>query len=538
MHTTRISKNCGLVALIGGAVACGQAKPPVDDQSTDSTDETTSGVGSSAVSPSTGTGSSHGVSPQDTASTNASSNPTGTTNPVDPNPTSNVAPGSTGSTSGAPSDTDEETSTNVAPGDCSIIPMATLSEHIATVGIVTFTTDTTVETAKVEFAPAAGGTTITAPVDVAAAEYRTLLLGMKPDTVYNYRVIVNDNCTSDEQQLTTSTIPLTVDVPDIDVTPGMSPGYYVVSITGGAEQNIILDGDGDIVWYGPVATEEGGFGGTGGNSRAKLDFESKYMWSVAGNPACCTGSGGMNRVSMDGSEVETSFDEVDKRHHDVTALPGGVMTFLVHSGECSAIVERSPDGSVKTVVSDTSTLYPKGMECHPNSIHYHVEDDSYTLGDRLASLYVKIKRDGELVWQLGAANPKGPIFAGAGTWDINHGHHMFMQDGKLHFLLFNNGEFGGNSIVREFELDEANMMATPTWTYDEDLDASVLGEVQRLPNGDTMIVYTENGIIREVDSASETVGEFSLAGCQIGYVDYRPTLYGTPTKAMLDYTFE
>lgn len=546
-------RNCGPLTFLGCALACGQTeKSDTSGNPSNSSTGTDSSVPTSSSGPviATSGGNAETVAPVAQTGVNPESGPTSaagstTTNPNAVAPVESVAPsnvdpavsGSASNTSQDPT-SGQQTTTDVEVNDCGVVPSATLSQHIATVGIVTFTSTTTVTSAKIEFKPTAGGPTITAPVDLEAPDHRTLLLGMKPDTMYTYKVIVNDTCASAEQQLATTSIPLTVDVPDISVTPGMSAGYYVVSIVGGAGQNVILDGDGEIVWYGPVAVEEGGFGGTGSNSRAKLDYESKYMWSLAGNPMCCTGSGGMNRVSMDGAEVITSFSEVDKRHHDIAALPGGIMTFLVHSGECSAVVERSPDGSVKTIVADTSTMYQPGQECHPNSIHYHVEDDTYTMGDRQASLYVKFKRTGELLWQLGAANPKGPIFEGAGTWPINHGHHLFTQDGKLHFLLFNNGDFGGNSVIREFELDEANLVATPTWTYDQDLSASVLGDVQRLPNGNTMVSYTEAGVIREVNAASETVGEFVVVNGQVGYVDYRPTLYGTPTKAKLDYKFE
>lgn len=560
----RMLTKSGLVALIGcGLVACGQTADGDGEMTAPTGSGTTTGqmtssgaTGASSVSPTTTNGSgatvspsttSSGVNPQTTTAPTSTGNtstgvsPVNPVQPVNPGPSGGVnpvAPGSTGEGTVDPTTSTASETTSVPTGECGIMPTASISEAIATVGIVEFTSSTAVTSAKIEFTPAGGGTTITAPVDLTAPNYRTLLLGMKPDTMYTYKVIVNDSCASEEQSIATASIPLTVNVPDFNIKPGMSPGYYIVSVYGGGDQNVIIDGDGDIVWYGPVSKESGGFGGGGGSSRAKIDFESKYMWSLTANPACCMGSGGMNRVSMDGLDVSTDFPEVDKRHHDIAAVPGGIMTFMVHSGQCSAVVERSPDGTVKTIVADTSTLYPKGRECHPNSIHYHTEDDSYTMSDRESSLYVKFSRSGELLWQLGGANPKGPIFAGSGTWEVNHGHHMFMHDGKLHFLAFNNGNFGGNSVVREFELDEGTMMANEIWTYDEDLDASVMGEVQRLPNGNTLVAYTERGTIREVNAASETVGEFAIAGGQVGYVDYRPTLYGTPTKAKLDYKFE
>jgi hypothetical protein len=292
---------------------------------------------------------------------------------------------------------------------------------------------------------------------------------------------------------------------------------------------VILDQDGDIVWYG------GGVTGQDGTSRSRLDWESKYMWSVAANPF--PGQGAIRRVSMDGLEDTTNIPGTEYRHHDFTAVPGGTMTFLVHlaaqMGTCSRIVEVHPDGTTTEVVGNINDIYKQVNDCHPNSIHYQVEDDTYTLGDREASMFVKIKRDGELVWQLGGANPLGASFQGAGTWSISHGHHYFMKGSEMHMLLFNNGSGLGGSNILEFVLDETAMTANKIWTLGVD-GTAVMGEVQRLPNDNMMVVLTTKGVIREIGPGDTMVNEFNI-GTQVGYVDFRPTLYGVPTKANLDY---
>jgi hypothetical protein len=557
-----------VTALIGAGVsACGQTDGgPVDTETTGSnaTSGTTSapssggtgGTGTtkptssspSAVSPNTN------VSPQSTNAVRPVSPTTGTVSPVEPtsavgpvspsntvSPNNSVSPDNSVSPNNSvdPNPTSEDNTSTAPTGDCTITTTATVSENVSTVGVVEFTTDATVTSAKIEFKNAAGGETYTAPVDLEEPNYKTLLLGMKPDAMYTYKVIVNDSCASAEQTIATGGLPLGGGIPNPSVTKaGLSPGFYVVSMFGGAggsTQNMIMDSDGDIVWYGP--------GAQGGSSRAKMDYEGKYMWALTANPICC-GAGAMNRVSMDGAEVETNFQAVNGRHHDIAAVPGGIMTFLVHdqAAVCSSkVVELKPDGSTTVVVADMDEVYTKaqGKDCHPNSIHYNTDDETYTVGDREASMFVKFKRTGELIWQLGGSAPKGDSFAGAGTWPINHGHHLFEQDGKVHMLLFNNGDFGGASmsVVREFELDEAGMMATPVWDYSPGDKASVLGEVQRLPNGNTLVAYTENGIVREVSPDKATVAEFKVGG-QVGYVDYRPSLYGIPPKSSLNYTFE
>ena len=74
---------------------------------------------------------------------------------------------------------------------CTITATSSVSPMIATVGIVTWSTTLSgVQSAKIDF----GLTTsygMTAPVDLTQPSYRTLLLGMKAQRMYNYKIIYN-----------------------------------------------------------------------------------------------------------------------------------------------------------------------------------------------------------------------------------------------------------------------------------------------------------------------------------------------------------
>ena len=50
----------------------------------------------------------------------------------------------------------------------------------------------------------------------------------------------------------------------------------------------------------------------------------------------------------------------------------------------------------------------RGFTNNSNEVSATKVDDSYTISDTFAWLYVKITRRGELVWQLGGDNPKPP----------------------------------------------------------------------------------------------------------------------------------
>jgi hypothetical protein len=245
-------------------------------------------------------------------------------------------------------------------------------------------------------------------------------------------------------------------------------------------------------------------------------------------------NGEMRRVSLDGLDVETDVAGLEDGHHDFTVLPDDSVAAIVHlpggggtgpagSGRCSGIVQRAPDGTMTEIVADVSTLYNPVNECHPNAIHYHPEDDSFTLSDRNPDLFVKFTRSGQLQWQFGGEDPLGPHMLG--SWRVNHGHHL-LKNGN--FLFFNNAFGQPVSPGLDFALDTNELTAVETWSYESDLSSSTLGDVQRLPNGNTLITYSNAGVIQEVSAQGDPVQ--ALATDTFGYTMHRPTLYGPPPR--------
>lgn len=424
-----------------------------------------------------------------------------------------------GGSGGAPS---TQTTSTTGDRECSISVEDELSTAIATVGIITFTaSNVSIDKAEIEFMRASGGPTYVAPVDLNEPEYRTLLLGMKEETDYEYRVIVNDGeCVSPTRTITTG--PVANSLPTITKTRPMpesaAPGFIVTSSGIGSlgeadAPAFILDHEGDVVWWAPAPTA---------CSRAKMDWEGKHMVMMMLNVRYSPTGGTVRRVSMDGLSVEDRLSGLSGGHHDFTVTPGGKIVAIVHQNSCSGIVERTPAGEVTTLVSDVHELYEPVGDCHPNAIHYHPEDESFTVSDRNPDLFVKFSRTGELEWQLGGANPIASLHY-QGTWSVNHGHHL-LPNGN--FLFFNNGSATAQSPVLELELTEP--AATVVWSYTSEYSSGTLGDVQRLPNGNTLITYSNAGVIQEVNSDQELVQQFSTAS--LGYVEHRPTLYGPPPR--------
>jgi hypothetical protein len=409
-------------------------------------------------------------------------------------------------------------------GGCTITAMSTMGT-IPTVGIVTFTTSATSPTAaEIRFGLASTGPTMTAPVDLTKPMYRTLLLGMKGSSSYVYRIVISSSagtCTSQDYPITTGTVPSSVPKPTVTISNATAhaKGFMITSSGLSGSGAYIYDSDGAPVWW-----------ATGPNSvsRIQMSWDGSKMYMMALN---VQNSGGQIKiVDMDGANA-TTIAGLTTAHHDMTAIPGGFATLLWNTTgmdvPCS-LVERSDDGSMKTIVANVNTVY-NSSTFHSNSIHYYPSDDTYTIGDRNPNLYVKVSRQGQLIWQLGGSNPKdsSKFFSGAGTWSVNHGHHL-TADGT--FYLFNNGSgAGGSSTVRAFKLNTSTMTATSTFTYSGSaITSMVLGDVQSLPNGNILVTGSTSGQITELSTSMQVVASFKWSS--LGYTEYRDSLYGPPPR--------
>src|SRR5690606_17927872 len=117
-------------------------------------------------------------------------------------------------------------------------------------------------------------------------------------------------------------------------------------------------------------------------------------------------------------------------------------------------------------------------------------------------------------------------FTGDGaSWDNQHGFHLLGLD---RILIFNNGGQGSPSLAIEIALDLDNFTATREWEYSSGLSNNIMGDAQRLDNGNSLVTYSVLGVIQEVDPEKNVVQEISSsgAGAAFGYAEKRETLYG------------
>jgi hypothetical protein len=403
---------------------------------------------------------------------------------------------------------------------CTITATSSFSSTIPTVAIVTFTTTlSNVTKAEIDFGPAAGGTTMVAPVDLTQTSYRTLLLGMKGSTSYAYKIVATNasgSCTSSSYTIMTGALPSSAPKVTATITNATAhdKGFIVTSTGLMGTTTFIIDPDGAVVWS---AT------GPASPSRSHMSWDGTHMYMMALNVQN-TNAGNVQSVAMDGTG-NTALSGMTTSHHDLTAIPGGFATMLWNKSgtdaPCSLVERADAAGTITTVVADMTTVYTS-TTFHSNAVHYYPSDNTYTVGDRNPSLYVKLSRTGSLIWQFGGSNPKdqSKFFTGVPTWSVNHGHEL-LADGT--FIFFNNTP----NEAWVYKLNTSNMTASKTLTYTASgATSNVLGDIQRLPNGNYLVTFSTSGQIHEISPTGTLVAKFTSSS--FGYSEFRESLYGQP----------
>jgi Arylsulfotransferase (ASST) len=417
------------------------------------------------------------------------------------------------------------------------------------VGIVTWsTTASGVKSAHIDFGL---DTTygMVAPIDKpASGDNTTLLLGMKQKKTYHYRVTVTTDagdCAGSDQTIATTALPN--GLPTITVTNSgdktkqfggfLVTGQYMAGSGSTGSPAYILDKDAEMVW----AYDMGKSQVTG----AKMSYDGTHMWINTANVP--SGTVYVHRVTMDGQTDEDLSSKFTGLNHQLTVLPDETVAFYAYNNSlgCEDIKEYTPStGNVKTIVNSGKAQTAGGAStpsaCHCNNIQYSKDDDTLVFSDLDNQVVVKVKRsDGSTVWVL---NGSKPTISGV-TWSgSEHGIHVVALD-KL--LIFNNnsrnvaggmssaGGSGDGSIAWEISLNVTGKTGSKPWSYKASpgIQNDVMGDVQRLSNGNTVVAYSTKGVIQEVDSSGTLLADWSFPlGAQFGYIEKRASLYGAPPR--------
>jgi hypothetical protein len=416
-----------------------------------------------------------------------------------------------------------------------------LSPAIATVGIVTWSLNRPIESAQIEFGRDPEAFEYAAPVDLGEEGFRTLLLGMKPATEYAMRVVAQgpggEAYTSDLTFFETGFLPNglpVVTVDDVDRS-AVFDGFTITCNGYGNATNLkanaktswalILDRDGEYVWASDLFESP-----AYGCSRARMSADGRYMW--AGNTSPMQPTGALRRIGMDGLEPEDYL--LPARHHDFTVLPNDhILYFEQQNGGgvfndtegADNVMDLDPETGQSTLVydenDDFADLVNDAGGAHTNCITYVPELSAFSISLLWSNTIALLSYpDADVLAIFGGAQDEFGL-----SWDSQHGH-QFIDD---RLLVFNNWSAQGDSAMLEFSYDLADRTASPVGTYRPvpTYGTIAFGGVQRLPNDNTVVTFSSNGVIHEIDSDRSLVRQIVIND-PIGYSTKRGSLYGPP----------
>jgi hypothetical protein len=357
------------------------------------------------------------------------------------------------------------------------------------------------------------------------------LLGLRAATTYAVTLEskgIGNTATGAVANYTTPPLPTALAGVTLGLVSGTAPvaGFTLASLTvpDGDGYLIAFDGSGSIRWFrdfGKIDVQEA-------KQQTNGDFTVFVGNSIGDNPT----AGGFVEVTPEGDSVRTitatGSPYTDGHELQVVTDPNGhrVADYLfgydIRSVDETAtgggasdqiaghqLIRINAAGTVDTLLQGWNYWTPadkidppladQSID-HPNSIDFDL-DGGVIISYRNLGAILKIDPTTHAVlWQLGGTRNQfrfiGDPLNGFGG---QHSVHVLPNG---HFIVFDNGVTHNPQSSRavEYAVDQSAMTATMVWQYapDPPLFNEFTGSVQRLSNGNTVIAWTNAGLVDEV----------------------------------------
>ena len=346
-------------------------------------------------------------------------------------------------------------------------------------------------------------------------------------------------------------------VSNVDTTKMRAGGYILTSqIQAANSYMIIVDRDGDIVWYykAPsgfsIPTTKPGRDGTSllftqNGSDEKTDVSS------------------IQRIAIDGSRITSTRALLG--HHSFVELPDNRFAWigLDLRKDVTAVLEDGSEGQLYlagdviyeigegATDSDTPTeifnyfddwgqpywmcrhfdakAYQTDAQdwTHANSLMYLDDsDDLFIMSKNLDHLLRIDRSTGAIVWQIGGRESDFTASSDADWW--SHGHMSYLYEGG--FIVFDNGYHHDpvRSRVMAYTWDDATHQIDVDFKYSDTKGRFIqlLGDGRWLDNGDYLTSWTSAGILSELTPDGQVVWKaVTDVGTAVGRVTYLDDLY-------------
>lgn len=349
-----------------------------------------------------------------------------------------------------------------------------------------------------------------------AGPQQELLLGVPYDHDVTFQLSVDtggEGWTSEEQVAHTDAAPQGVFLSSLLTSEpdGWEPTmhYVIAAVAWNRGWTVIIDRQARLVW-----AHQTPWGFTSLYSRPSYDgcdilVDHNSYWSQFDDGEASQ----IQRMKIDGSVVATY--DTPGLHHPFVELDEGSLVWGAADGNRETVEKLTPAGNQESIWSCQDFHDALGIQsyCQSNTLFWNEADDTF-----LFSLY-----SDETIVEFDHASGETLRYFGhlPGAWEFDpqdsafhwqHGGH-FTEAGTL-ITSSHATRDSDECVVREYSLDEPNQVLQEVWNFGVGLgiEAEVMGEVHRLPGGNTLHNYGSGGRLREVTPDGTLVWEVMWEG--------------------------
>jgi hypothetical protein len=384
------------------------------------------------------------------------------------------------------------------------------------------------------------------PVLEGVTDHGFTLLGLPPLADVTYRAVteIGGEARYCEGEIATENVP--ADLPEIEVTiwePDLASTepWLMGGFLGNTAGMMVYDREGRPVWYQEAAA-----------NRIWLDVQPvPGSTRIAHNVFDLNQEedvGVIREFDMTTGESTGSWRTVGG-HHMFAQIPDGFAYTAIDERYWAdpdlsalvpvvgdAVVEIPREGDAVTVSSTWDWLpveknsrwdnhfYPTAFDwTHANALKYMPDSETYLLSLGNPGLVVEIDRATGLPLRTFGEAGDWPLAEDAIPWDHPHDPSL-TADGTL--LVFVTEAATGYAGAVEYRLDEPSHTLVEIWRAGFDIRAVALGQARRLENGNTLVSFGANGLMREITPAGEVAWEATApSGQWYGQVQLVNDLY-------------
>lgn len=343
-------------------------------------------------------------------------------------------------------------------------------------------------------------------LDRLAGVHSEVVLGVPARTDVVYRVVGEREgraVASADHRATTGAIPASVPVPSLEqhVPDGLDPRPWLLVTLSDWDDGwaYILDRRGRVVWYREMAP----------NTWTLWALPSQDGTHLLLDEANWVGTGSVvYRITLDGTILETI--DTPYLHHPFVELPDGSLVWGASEGRIERLDKRRGRGPVETLWDCADFLVELGTDdtrCTSNSLAWDPVEDRFLLSFFDLDTVAEIDHaTGATLRWFGQAPGSYAFEPSDSVFDFQHGVH-WTGAGTLLLSTRDAPEGYTETHAREYRVDPSSETLELVWSYGEGqgLYAEEIGDARRLPNGNTLLNYGSNPLIREIDGAGQTV---------------------------------